>query len=112
NLEAPFKLGNTLTISPFYRFHTQTASRYFAEFQQHDTLSDYYTSDWDLSEFHSHKFGLGIRYSPIYGLGRFKMPGRRKITMFKSVGIRYANYRREDGLNAFLFSLMMKFLIK
>ena len=112
NIETPVKLGNYFTVYPFYRYHKQSASQYFAPFAMHATDDSFYTSDFDLSSFESHKYGLGVRYSPLYGLGRFKFPNRKHVTMFKTLELRYANYNRIDGLDAYLLSMEMTFLIR
>lgn len=105
NLETPVKLGNYWTVSPFYRFHTQTQADYFQPYQAHALDAAYYTSDFDLSRLQSHKWGMGVRYKPLYGIGRFKFPSGRNLTMLKNLELRYARYYRSDGLTAFLWSL-------
>ncbi len=91
----------------------QTASRHFAPFQAHDLEAIYYSSDYDLSALNSHKIGVGFRYSPLYGIGRFKTPFSkgRKVTLFKGIDFRAAYYNRSDGLSAFLLSLGLDFLM-
>jgi len=109
SLETPLKISNYFSIYPFYRFHTQTRADHFLEFGKHELGAKYYTSDYDLSAFHSRKIGFGISYSPLYGIGGFGMPFSKKITMFKSLDLRYANYYREDGLRAFSISANLAF---
>lgn len=111
SLEVPLKLGLAFTMYPFYRFHTQNQARYFQPFAQHDVNDRFHTSDFDLSAFDSHKFGLGFRYEPLYGLGRFRLFSKKKVTMFKSLELRYANYQRGDGLSAHVVSAFMSFKI-
>ena len=94
SLDLPLKVGNYFSITPFYRFHTQTAADDFKEFGQHEVTAKYFTSDFDLSAFDSHKAGLGVRYSPLYGI----------IGGFKSVELRYSRYFREGGLDASIVS--------
>ncbi|MEO0473567.1 MAG: hypothetical protein AAF206_28405, partial [Bacteroidota bacterium] len=88
----------------FYRYHRQNSARYFAPFAQHLTSADFYTSDFDLSSFDSHKWGGGLVYSPLYGLLRFKW-SRRRLVQLRSAELRYAQYRRSDGLQSFQISL-------
>lgn len=111
NLETPFKIGTFLTVYPFYRYHTQSAARYFQPYANHDVASIYHTSDYDLSAFQSQKYGVGIRLSPVYGIGRFKLSSR-KLTMLKYGEVRYAIYRRSDGLHANMVSFDFGFRIK
>ncbi len=107
--ELPIKIGNSLVVSPFYRFHAQTAARYFQPFAQHAPTSDFHTSDYDLSAFESHKYGIAIRVNPLYGVGRFNI--LQRLTMFKYIELRYANYQRSDGLEAFSVSLDLGFTV-
>ncbi len=113
SLEVPIQVNPFLSISPFYRYHTQTASKYFAPYKAHTLDEIYYTSDYDLSALNSHKIGLGFRYSPLYGVGRFKTPFAKgkKITIFDGIDFRAAYYSRSDGLSAFLLSLGLDFLM-
>ena len=112
-LEVAVKLGNAFTISPFYRYHTQTAADYFAPYQTHLSTDVFYTSDYDLSALNSHKFGLGLRYSPLYGLLRSKpfLPGKRMF-MVKYLEMRGGYYSRSTGLTAFFMSLNVGLSVK
>lgn len=113
SLETPVKLNTAWTVSPFYRYHTQTASTYFASYKVHSSDASFYTSDYDLSALSSHKVGLGIKYNPLYGLGRMKVPFRKNNTMLlKSMEVRGAYYQRSTGLNAFIVSMGLNFTIK
>ncbi|MEZ4883342.1 MAG: DUF3570 domain-containing protein [Chitinophagales bacterium] len=113
SIEVPIQINPFLSFAPFYRYHYQTASKYFAPFKTHELDANYYSSDYDLSALSSHKVGFGIRYAPLYGVGRFKTPfaGGRKATLFEGVDFRAAYYRRSDGLSAFLLSLGLDFLM-
>ena len=98
-LELPVKVTPFFVVYPFYRFHTQTAATYFAPFAQHSVADPYYTSDYDLAAFTAHKEGLGLRYSPVYGIGRFHVPGKNaqglpRVTRLKSLDVRYAHYQQ------------------
>ena len=97
SLEAPIKVGPFFTLYPFGRYHTQTAAKYFAPYGEHLPTEELYTSDYDLSEVSSTSLGFGIKYSPLYGLLRFKGPFSKKtkrITQLKSIDIRVADYKR------------------
>ena len=110
-IETPVKLNPFFAIIPNYRFHTQTASNYFAPFGVHQQgLSEFFTSDYDLSDLSSNQFGLGIRYSPVYGIGRLKIPVvKNKVFMFKSLDLRFSRYYRSDGLDAGIVSFDLGF---
>jgi hypothetical protein len=111
-VEAPLKLSPSLTLSPFYRYHTQSASTYFAPYAQHTTNELFYTSDYDLSALDSHKIGLGLSISPIYGIGRFKLPLTKRIVVLDKLLLRSAYYDRSTGLTGFLISLDVGMKIK
>ena len=112
SLETPIKLSNSITVSPYYRYNTQMGSDYFAPFAIHNSSDEFYTSDYDLSDLSSHKFGLGFKYSPLYGVGRMKIPFTKKLFTFKSFHLRSAYYKRSTGLKAFIVSAGLSFGIK
>lgn len=104
-LEIPVKVGPNWVFGPYYRFHTQTASDYFAPFQTHLPTDDFYTSDFDLSELNSHKIGLGIRYAPPFGILRGKF-GERTVGMLKFAELRGSYFRRTKAeLDAVIVAL-------
>lgn len=109
-LETPLKITPFLTFYPFYRFHTQTAADYFATYLSHSVADEFYTSDYDLAAFSAHKTGLGLRYSPLYGLGRFRTPfGGGRVAKFKALDVRYAHYQQNTGLTANIISADLSF---
>ncbi len=108
SIELPMMVSQSFIVSPFFRYHTQTAADDFYKFGQASATNtpEFYTSDYDLSDFNSYKVGIGFQYSPIMGIGKFKSPFRKgKVAQFKSIGLRAAYYDRSDGLNAMLVSL-------
>ncbi|WP_460623721.1 DUF3570 domain-containing protein [Hymenobacter tenuis] len=108
-LETPVKVTPFFVLYPFYRYHTQTAADYFAPYQEHSITDEYYTSDYDLAGFSAHKLGVGFRYSPVYGIARFKTPFGGRVAKFKSLDVRYAYYRQSTGLTASLISTDLSF---
>lgn len=100
-LELPVKISPQFSIAPHVRFYTQTASTYFRPYGQHEITAKYYTSDYDLSEFNSYKAGITLRYVPQAKLMRFYN--------WKELGLRYAYYKRSDGLYAHMMSLLLDF---
>jgi len=105
SLEIPIKLSDAFTLYPTYRFYTQTASDYFYEKEGALSSLDFYTSDYDLSKYNSHQYGLGARYRDIFT--------KTKILLFglKAVDLRLTKYDRSDGLNAFIVSLGTTFVV-
>jgi hypothetical protein len=100
-IETPIKITSFISISPFYRFYSQSAADSFSGYGQHRTSSDVYTSDYDLSKFSSHFVGGGFRFvSPdgILGIGKVN-----------AIELRYGHYNRATGLASNIVSLNMKF---
>ncbi len=99
-LEVPVKIHPELSLSPLLRFYTQTAARWFAPYHQHDVKEAFYTSDYDLSRFDSYKAGLTLRYAP-------QRPMSPRYT-FNALSLRYAWYKRSDGLAAHILTLLLE----
>ena len=104
NLEIPLKIGDKFTVYPNYRYYTQTAADYFKPFDTALSTDTYYTSDYDLSAFDSHQYGLGIKYTDLLAKAKLLTFG------LKSIDLRYANYTRSDGLTAGIISFGIKFV--
>lgn len=108
SIELPMMVSPSFIVSPFVRYHAQTAADDFYEFGKASASNtpEFYTSDYDLSDFNSLKVGVGFQYSPVMGVSNFKSPFRRnKTAQLKSIGLRTAYYDRSDGLNAWMVSL-------
>ncbi len=104
NVELPIKIGDKFTLYPNYRFYNQSASDYFAPFEQHLSTSNFYTSDYDLSKFNSNQFGLGLKYTDILTKGHIWKFGLKNITL------NYNYYQRNTGLDSHIISLGAKFI--
>ncbi|MGV3538202.1 MAG: DUF3570 domain-containing protein [Rufibacter sp.] len=91
-VELPYKLTPFLSVSPFYRFYSQSAADYFAPHQKHTAQAEFYTSDYDLSAFNSHLVGLNLRYNAADGIFGIKK--------FNTLEVRYDHYSRDTGLVA------------
>ncbi|MEZ4903706.1 MAG: DUF3570 domain-containing protein [Spirosomataceae bacterium] len=101
NMEASYKITPFVSVSPFYRFHNQTAVRYFKAYGKHSPTATYYTSDYDISGFTSHFIGAGIRLAPPGGvLG---------IKHWNSIEFRYGHYLRTTGMVGNSLTLAVKF---
>lgn len=106
SLEVPIKMSDAFTLYPTYRFYNQTAADYFYEKEAALSTLDFYTSDFDLSKYHSHQYGFGIRYRDIFTKAKLFSLG------LKAVDLRVANYNRSNGLNAFIVSLGTTFVVE
>lgn len=100
-LETPVKLNPFLSISPFYRFYSQSAADHFAPYGQHDPSEVYFTSDYDLSKFNSQYVGANFRIVPANGVFG--------IQHLNSLELRYGHYMRNDGLRSDQVTLHLQF---
>lgn len=101
NLETSVKLTPFVSVTPFYRYYTQTAIKYFAGYGAHAAADQYYTSNYDLSKFNSQFFGAGIRLVPPKGVF-----GIEHLNMLE---LRYGHYTKNIGMNSDVVSLNLKF---
>jgi hypothetical protein len=100
-IETPVKVTPFFSISPFYRYYTQTAADYFAPFKVHSAAEVFFTSDYDLSAFNSQYMGAGFRFTPekgVFGLQRWSM-----------LELRGGYYKRNDGLKSGIISVNARF---
>lgn len=101
NLETPIKITPFFSVSPFYRFYTQSAVSYFAPYLTHAPQEQFYSSNYDLSKFNSQFFGAGFRVAPPAGV-----LGINHFTMFE---LRYGHYAKNNGMNSDIVSMNLKF---
>lgn len=112
SVELAIKPHRFLAITPFYRFHTQTAARYYHPYQVNSTVAPFYTSDTDLAALTSHAYGVGISYQPANGIANIKIPLKKdKNFKLKNIDLKYSHYDRSTGLKANIISLGLGFSI-
>jgi Protein of unknown function (DUF3570) len=99
SLEVPVKITPFVSVSPFYRYYTQTAVKYFAPFETHTSAEQFYTSNYALSAFNSQFFGVNFRVAPPKGL--FKG--------LSAVELRYRHYTQTTNLVSDVISVNFKF---
>ncbi len=106
SIEVPYKITPFFSVSPFYRYYTQTASKYFAPLYEHkvDAIGNpketYFTSNYAASAFSSNYVGLGMRSAP---------PGGFKDTYLASLELRFGHYVQTTDLNSNVISLHFTF---
>lgn len=100
NLEVPVKINAFFSVTPFYRFYSQSAIDYFAPYGQHTAQDTYYSSNYDLSKFNSNFVGAGIRLAPPKGVLGWQH--------FNMLEIRYGHYTKNINMNANIISLNIK----
>lgn len=101
SLETPVKISPFVSVSPFYRYYSQTGAKYFSPYQQHTAFDDFYTSNYDLSKFNSNFYGAGIRINPKNGLF-----GLERLSMLE---IRYGHYTKSVRMRSDIISLNLRF---
>jgi Protein of unknown function (DUF3570) len=99
SLEVPIKFTPFFSISPFYRYYTQTAVKYFAPYEAHTSADQYYTSNYALSAFNSQFFGAGFRFAPPKGI----------IKGLSALELRYGHYTQTTDLVSDVISIDLKF---
>ncbi|MGB5437008.1 MAG: DUF3570 domain-containing protein [Maribacter sp.] len=104
SLEIPVKLSDKFTLYPNYRYYKQTAADYFYAKEAAVSSLGYYSSDYDLSAFNSHQYGIGLRYKDIFTSAKVLMFG------LKTIDFRFNKYDRSDGLSSYIFSLGTTFI--
>lgn len=97
--ELNIKVSSALTLSPSVRLYQQTGSKYFYEKYELTQLTDYRTSDFDLSNFQSVFGGIGLKIQPKNGI---------LSPLFNTLELKYGYYARTNGLNAHLVSANIK----
>ena len=100
-MELPVKINAFFSISPFYRYYTQTAAKYFAPYQSHTIADQYYNSNYDLSKFNSNFYGAGIRFAPPKGI-----LGLQRLSMLE---LRYGHYSKNINMSSDIISLNIKY---
>lgn len=94
NVELPIKISPRFTLRPAYRYYTQTAADYFAPFDQHLSTDQFYTSDFDLSQFMANEYSFGISYTDLLTEKRIWIWG------LKSLDLNFSTYARDNGFSA------------
>ncbi len=106
SVELPVSLSPKFTLTPTYRYYEQTAATYFAPFETHVSTEQFYTSDYDLAEFQSNQWGIGLSYTNIFSTPKFLRLG------LKNVNLRFGHYDRSDGLKANIVSFGFKYVFE
>ncbi|AWH85471.1 hypothetical protein HYN59_10235 [Flavobacterium album] len=100
DLEVPVKISPFFSVSPFYRYYTQTAAKYFDAYKKHDSQDEFYTSNYDLSKFNSSFYGMGFRFAPVNGVFGIKH--------FNMLEIRYGHYTRSNNLTSDIITINIR----
>tara|TARA_R100000935_G_scaffold25158_1_gene44844 strand:- start:1517 stop:2833 length:1317 start_codon:yes stop_codon:yes gene_type:complete len=106
NLEIPIRISQKFTLYPSYRYYTQTEADYFAPYERHVSTEEFYTSDYDISEYTANQYGFGVSYTDI--LTNYKIWNLG----LKSIDLKYNKYDRDSGLSASIVTGGFKFIIE
>lgn len=101
NIEIPVKLSPFFSLSPYYRYYTQSAIKYFKGYKEHGGTEEFYTSNYDVSQFNSNFFGMGLKFSPLKGVLGMKH--------FHTLEMRYAHYTRSTNMVSNIVSINIKY---
>lgn len=105
SLEVPIKITDKFTLYPSYRFYNQTAADYFYPYETALSTLDFYTSDYDLSEYSSNQFGFGVSYTDIFTKAHLWKFG------LKSVDLKFYKYDRNTSFSSSIITTGIKFLM-
>jgi hypothetical protein len=100
-IEVPYKITPFFSISPFYRYYDQSASKYFAPYEAHDPTDQYFTSNYEYAKFQSSFYGVGFRIAPPNGV--FGWQGLHEME------IRYGHYSQTTDLVSNVVSVSLGF---
>ena len=98
--ETAVKITPFVLVKTNFRVYTQSASKYFQPFEQHQLSAKYFTSDFDLSTVQSYRLGLGTK---------ILIPEKSKPVVLSAVEVGYSFYHRSDGLEAHVFNVSFLF---
>jgi Protein of unknown function (DUF3570) len=101
SLEVPVKITPFFSVSPFYRYYSQSASKYFAPYEGHSLTDQYYTSNYEYAKFQSGFYGVGFRIAPPKGV--FGWQGLHEME------IRYGHYTQTTDLVSDVVSVSLGF---
>lgn len=98
DLETHFRISSDkqMWVYPIFRYHTQTAADYFGLPGAFMGEEQFLTSDWDLAETSTDKYGMGWSVN--------SLPGQEWFLRVDRFEIRGTFYSRDDGLQGFTTS--------
>ena len=104
SIEIPIKIAEKFTVYPGFRYYTQTAADYFSPYEMHLSTNEFYTSDYDLSNYNANQISLGITYTDVFAKFHIWKYG------LKSVDLKYAKYDRNSEFSANIITAGIKFI--
>ncbi len=104
SIEIPIKIADKFTLYPGYRYYTQTAADYFSGYEMHLSTNEFYTSDYDLSNYNANQLSFGVNYTDIFAKFHIWKYG------MKSIDLKYAHYIRNSNFTANIITAGVKFI--
>ncbi len=105
SIEVPIKITNKFTLYPSYRFYNQTAADYFRPYESALSTDEFYTSDYDLSEYSANQFGFGVSYTDIFAKAHIWKLG------LKSIDLKFYQYDRDTSFSSSIITAGFKFVM-
>lgn len=105
SVEVPIKITDKFTVYPSYRFYNQTAADYFNPAEGALSTDEFFTSDFDLSEYSANQFGFGVSYTDIFAKAHIWKFG------LKSIDLRFYQYDRDTTFSSSIISAGFKFVM-
>lgn len=103
NFELPIKLSDKFTVYPSYRYYQQSAADYFRPFETALSTEEFYTSDYDLSEYVANQLGIGVSYTDIFTRAHLWKFGLKRIDL------KFYTYDRDTMFNSNIITLGFDF---
>lgn len=105
SIEVPIKITDKFTLYPSYRFYNQTAADYFRPYESTLSTDDFYTSDYDLSEYSANQIGFGVSYTDIFAKAHIWKLG------LKSIDLKFYQYDRDTSFSSSIITAGFKFVM-
>ncbi len=105
SIEVPIKITDKFTLYPSYRFYNQTAADYFRPYESALSTDEFYTSDYDLSEYSANQIGFGVSYTDIFAKAHIWKFG------LKSIDLKFYQYDRDTTFTSSIITAGFKFVM-
>ena len=105
SIEVPIKITDKFTLYPSYRFYNQTAVDYFRPYESALSTDEFYTSDYDLSEYSANQIGFGVSYTDIFAKTHIWKLG------LKNIDLKFYQYDRDTSFTSSIITAGFKFVM-
>ncbi|WCO03511.1 DUF3570 domain-containing protein [Psychroserpens ponticola] len=105
SIEVPIKITDKFTLYPSYRFYNQTAADYFRPYESALSTDEFYTSDYDLSEYSANQIGFGVSYTDIFAKAHIWKLG------LKNIDLKFYQYDRDTSFSSSIITAGFKFVM-